>query len=149
MTINDQIRDEKLQYDINREAAKISALSSGKIHIYEYLTGEEILPSNQQQIIEQAKFTYSPLGKAFEKQIKAIENQGQKQIEALKDLKPKEQTKATEGESSNQPKATNTFNDLIKERNSRMNNLYESVDMNKSYFKYEGDTKDVSFFIWI
>ena len=68
MTINDQIRDEKLQYDINREAAKISALSSGKIDKYEYLTGEEILPSNQQQIIEQAKFTYSPLGKAFEKQ---------------------------------------------------------------------------------
>ena len=60
MTINDQIRDEKLQYDINREAAKISALSSGKIHKYEYLTGEDILPSNQQQIIEQAKFTYSP-----------------------------------------------------------------------------------------
>ena len=47
MTINDQIRDEKLQYDINREAAKISALSSGKIHKYEYLTGEEILPPNQ------------------------------------------------------------------------------------------------------
>ena len=61
MTINDQIRDEKLQYDINREAAKISALSSGKIHKYEYLTGEDILPSNQQQIIEQARFTYSPL----------------------------------------------------------------------------------------
>ena len=68
MKINDQIRDEKLQYDINREAAKILALSSGKIHKYEYLTGEDILPSNQQQIIEQAKFTYSPLGKAFEKQ---------------------------------------------------------------------------------
>ena len=66
MTIEDQIRDEKLQYDINREAAKISALSSGKIDKYEYLTGEEILPYNQQQIIEQAKFTYSPLGKAFE-----------------------------------------------------------------------------------
>ena len=65
MTINDQIRDEKLQYDINREAAKISALSSGKIDKYEYLTGEEILPSNQKQIIEQAKFTYSPLGKAY------------------------------------------------------------------------------------
>ena len=63
MTINDQIWDEKLQYDINREAAKESALSSGKIHKYEYLTGEDILPSNQQQIIEQAKFTYSPLGK--------------------------------------------------------------------------------------
>ena len=63
MTINDQIRDEKLQYNINREATKISALSSGKIHKYEYLTGEDILPCYQQQIIEQARFTYSPLGK--------------------------------------------------------------------------------------
>ena len=51
MTINDKIRDEKLQYDINREAAKISALSSGKTHKYEYLTGENRLPSNQQHII--------------------------------------------------------------------------------------------------
>ena len=67
MTINDQIRDEKLQYDINRKAAKVSALSSDKIRKYEYLTGEDILPSNQEQITEQAKFTYSPLGKAFEK----------------------------------------------------------------------------------
>ena len=86
MTINDQIRDEKLQYDLNREAAEIWALSSGKIHKYEYLTGEDVLPSNQQQIIEQAKFTSSPLGKAFEKQIKTIENQGEKQIDALKNL---------------------------------------------------------------
>ena len=85
MAINDQIRDEKLQYDINREAAKISALSSGKIHKYEYLTGEETLPSNQQQIIEQAKFTYSPLEKAFEKQIKTIEDQGEKRIKAIQD----------------------------------------------------------------
>ena len=75
MTINDQIRGEKLQYDINRGAAKISALSSGKIDKYEYLTGKEILPSNQ-QIIGQAKFAYSPLGKAFGKQIKTIEYQG-------------------------------------------------------------------------
>ena len=63
MTIDDQITDEKLQYDINREAAKTSVLSPGKIDKYEYLTGEEILPSNQKQIIEQAKFTYSPLCK--------------------------------------------------------------------------------------
>ena len=83
MRIYDQIKDEKLQYDINREAAKISAWSSGKIDKYEYLTGEEILPSNQKQIIEQANFTYSPLGKAFEKQAKAIEDQGQKQIKAI------------------------------------------------------------------
>ena len=74
MTINDQIEDEKLRYGINREPAKISALSSGKVNKYEYFTGEEILPSNQKLIIEQARFTYSPLGKAFEKQIKTIED---------------------------------------------------------------------------
>ena len=75
---------------INRETAKISALLSGKIDKYEYLTGGEILPSNQQQIIEQVKFTYSPLGKAFEKQRKTIEDQGKKETDALADLKPKE-----------------------------------------------------------
>ena len=87
MTIEDQIKDEKLQYDINREAAKISALSSGKLDKYEYLTGEEIFPSNQQQIIQQAKFNYSPLGKAIEKQIKTIKDQGEKQVVALESLK--------------------------------------------------------------
>ena len=108
MTINDQIRDEKLWYDSNREAAKISALSSGKIHKYECLTAEDIFPSalssgkihkyecltaedifpsNQQQIVEQAWFTYSPLGKAFEKQIKTIEDQEQKQVQAVNTLK--------------------------------------------------------------
>ena len=65
------------------EVAKISALSSGKIDKYEYLTGEEILLSTQQQLIEQAKFTYSLLGKAIEKQQKAIEDQGEKQIKAI------------------------------------------------------------------
>ena len=87
MTINVQIRDQKLQYDINRETAKISALPSGKIHKYEDLTGEDILPYNQQQITEQAKFTYSPLGKAFEEQIKTFEDQGKKQVDALENLK--------------------------------------------------------------
>ena len=59
MTIDDKIRDKKLQYDINREAARISALLSGRIDEYEYLTGKEILPSNQRQITEQAKFAYA------------------------------------------------------------------------------------------
>ena len=85
MNIEDQIKDEKLQYDINREAAKVSALSSGKIDKYEYFTGEEILPSNQQRIIEQANFTHSLLGKAFEKQAKPIEDQGEKQIKSIQD----------------------------------------------------------------
>ena len=118
MTVNDQIR----------QAAKISALSSAKIHKYEYLTGEDILPSNQQQIIEQAKFTYSPLGKAFEKQIKTIEDQGEKQIDALKDLKPKEQTKPIEDKSNNQSKTTIIFNDLISKRQKIMSELHGSVD---------------------
>ena len=91
MTINGQIRDQKLRYDISREAAKISASSSGRVHKYEYLTGQDILPSNQQQIIQQAKFTHSPLGKAFEKQIKTIEDQAQKQVEALNALKSNNQ----------------------------------------------------------
>ena len=60
MTIDDKSKDEKLHYDINREAARISALSSGKTDKYEHLTGEELWPSNQKQTIEQAKFTYSP-----------------------------------------------------------------------------------------
>ena len=64
-----------------------------KFNKYEYLTGEEVLPSNKQQIIEQAKFEYSPLGKAFEKQVKTIEDQGKKQIEALENLKLKEITR--------------------------------------------------------
>ena len=116
MTINEQIKDEKLQYDINREAPKISSLSSGKIQKYEYLTGEDILPSNQQQIIQQAKFTYSLLEKAFEKQIKTIEDQGQKQVDALRNLKPKEETRPTGEESNNKSKAEIIFNKLINER---------------------------------
>ena len=89
MTIDVQIEHEKLKYDINRENAKILALSSGKIDQYEYLTGEEILPSNEKQIIEQFKFTYSPLGKAFQKQTKKFEDQGKNQVDILKTLKPK------------------------------------------------------------
>ena len=86
MTIEDKIRGEKLQYDCNREATNILALSSVKIDQYEYLTGEEKLPSNQRQIIEQAKFAYSPLWKAFEKQTKTIEDQNKKQRKAKKTI---------------------------------------------------------------
>ena len=83
MTTDDKIWDQKRQYDINREAAKISALSSGKIGKYENLRREEILPPDQSKMIKQAKFTYSPLGKALEKQTKTVEDQGTKQVEAL------------------------------------------------------------------
>ena len=76
----------KLQYDINREAPKISASLSGKIDKYEYLAGEQILPSDKSRIIQQAKFTNSPPDKAFEK--KTIEEQGEKQVKVLNYLKP-------------------------------------------------------------
>ena len=78
MTIDDKIRNEKLQYNIKREAETL-ALSSGKIDKYEYLTGEEIIPPDQRRVIEQAKFTYSLLGKTLGKQIKTIEDQGKNQ----------------------------------------------------------------------
>ena len=78
MTIDDQIRDERLQYDINKEAAKISALLSGKLDKCEYLTSKKILPSKKKKKKkkkkEQAKFAYSPLGNTFETQIKTIED---------------------------------------------------------------------------
>ena len=67
MRIDDKVRVEILQYDINREAAKVAALSHRKIDKYEYLRSEEILPPDQRRVVEQAKFVYSPLGKAFEK----------------------------------------------------------------------------------
>ena len=87
---------------------------------FEYLTGEEILPSNQQQLIEQAKFTYSPLGKAFEKQIKTIEGQGNKQIDALADLKHKE-IKSRETKS-------NEYNDCFLYEMSKIRETYEPTD---------------------
>ena len=77
----------KIACNIKKEAANISTLSSDKIDKYEYRTGKEILPSEQSRITEQAMFTYSPLGKAFQKQIKTIEDQGIKQVTALKALK--------------------------------------------------------------
>ena len=80
MAIDGKITDDKLQHDINREAAKMPALLSGQSDKYEYLTGDEIVAPDQRRVIEQAKFTYF----AFEKQIKAVEDQGEKQIKALK-----------------------------------------------------------------
>ena len=135
MTTEDQIKDKKLHYDNNREAAKISALSSGKIDKYEYLTGEEILPSNQRQIIEQAN--YSPLGKAFEKQIKTIEDQGNKQVQALEILKPKE-TKPIE----EKPHEYSSYflNGLAKIRESD-----EPIDYNNLIYYFKGDSTPKNF----
>ena len=129
MTIEDQIRNDKLQYDINREAAKISTLSSGKIEKYEYLTGEEILPSTKQQIIEQAKFTYSPLGKAFDKQTKTIKDQGKKQIDALADLKPKEIKK--------RETKSNEYGNYFLYGLAKIRESYEPVDFNYLTYNFK------------
>ena len=128
MTIEDQIKDEKLQYDINREAAKISALSSGKIHKYEYLTGEEILPSNQQQIIQQAKFTYSSLGKAFEKQIKTIEDQGKKQVKAIQDKQIVNINKDDYKDKLLLSKEREIFKDIYNKRLDKIEELNNKID---------------------
>ena len=134
MTIEDKIKDEKLQYDINREATKISALSSGKIDKYEYLTGEEILPSNQQQIIEEAKFTYSPLGKAFEKQTKTIEEQGEKQIKAIKDSTIKKYI------------PENILNDEAKKELDKISKIEKNVDREKLVYKTNIRTYEIQNF---
>ena len=160
MTIEDQIKDEKLQYDINREAAKISALSSSKIDKYEYLTGEEILPSNQQQIIEQAKFTYSPLGKAFEKQTKTIEYKREKQIKAIQDKSIKNTKKYYDYDNYYReelliPKERETFRDIYNDRLKQLQLTSHNVDYNNLGYEFitSGDRyqfdriKDLSVFL--
>ena len=86
------------------------------------------------------------MGKAFEKQIKTIEDQGKKQVDALENLKPKEETKPIKDIPNNQSRATIIFNDLINKRKELMSELYDSVDYNNLKFEYVGPTKDVSFY---
>ena len=148
MTVNDQIRDKKLQYDIDRKAAEISAKSSGKLHKYEYLTGEDILPSNQQQIIEQAKFTYSPLGKAFEKQIKTIEDQGEKQIKAIQDQGQVKTFKKYAYDAEDTPfisQQKEIFNELVDERRKKITDLDEKVNSDDLIYRYKGNSPDLNF----
>ena len=113
MAIDDKIREEKLQYIINREAAKIS---SDKIDKYECLTSKEILPSNQRQIIEQATFTYSPLGKALEKQIKTIEDHGKQLVKS-----------SSKRESLTLLKQKEIFEELANERINEIQNLSKQL----------------------
>ena len=131
MIIDDQIKDEKLQNNINREAAKIYALSSGEIRKYEYLTGEDTLPSNQQQIIEQAKITYSPLGKASDKQTKTINDQGEKQVEALNNLKP-----------DNKKISIKKCAYYNKERFEKIINLHRDLKRDDLIYRSKGNTSD-------
>ena len=147
MTIEDQIKDEKLQYDINREAAKISALSSGKIDKYEYLTGGEILPSNQQQLIQQAKFTYSPLGKALEKQIKTIEDQGKKQVKAIQDNKQLVNINDDDGYKDKLllSRERKIFKDIYNKRIDKIEELNNKIDYNDLNYFFVGTGDKYSF----
>ena len=145
MTIEDQIKDEKLQYDINREAAKISALSSGKIDKYEYLTGEEILPSNQQQIIQQAKFDYSPLGKALEKQIKTIEDQGKKQVQAIQDNKQIVNKDDDYKDKLLLSREREIFKDIYNKRLDKIEELNNKIDYNNLNYVVVGTGDKYSF----
>ena len=150
MSINDQIRNEKLQNDINKEAAKTSALSSGKLHKYEYLTGEDILPSTRQQIIEQTKFTYSPLGKAFEKQIKTIEEQWKEQIKPIKEQRMPETIERYTYDTEDSPfiskqKKKKIFNKLVDERREKINDLDNKVNNDDLIYRCKGNTDDLKF----
>ena len=115
---------------------KISALSSGKLDKYEYLTGEEILPSNQQQIIQQAKFNYSPLGKALKKQRETIEDQGEKQVDALK-------TSYKKLLSIKDFVPTEKFNPEIIAEIKRIQEIEINVDRDKMF--YEGTSRNYDF----
>ena len=150
MTIDDQIKYEKLQYDINREAAKISALLPGKINKCEYLTGEKILPSNQKQIIEQAKFTYCSLGKAFKKQTKTIQDQGKKQVDILKTLNAKKLETVKDNKCDyieELLKYKEIFDDLSKERIGEICNASKQIDFNNLTYKFKDENLDPIHFI--
>ena len=148
MTIDDQIRNEKLQHDIDEEAAKISALSSGKLHKYEYLAGEDMLPSNQQQIIEQTKFTYSTLGKAFEKQIKTIEDLGEKRIKAIKEQIMFE-TIEKYAYNAEDPlyisKQKEIFNKIVDEWRKKIDDLDNKINNDDLIYRYKGNTDNLKF----
>ena len=79
MTVDDKIRGENSTTRYKQKDIK---------NVGEFiLTGGEILPSDSSRVMEQTKFTYSPLGEAIEKQIKTVENHGEKQIKAINDNK--------------------------------------------------------------
>ena len=125
MATDDNIRGEQLQYDIKREAAKISALSFGKINKYEYLTDEEILSSDQSKVIEQAKFTNSPLGKAFQKQKKQVGV-----VTPLEIPNKRDELKKIEGIFPQ-----NMMNDLICEKLKEIFNLQDNIKTDDLRYK--------------
>ena len=107
-------------------------MSSKKLNKYEYLTGEEILLSNEKQMIEQANFTYYPLGKAFEKRIKTTEVQGEKQIKAIQNQGQVKTIKKYAYDDEDSPlisKQKEIFNKLVDERLDEITKLDKKLTM--------------------
>ena len=113
----------------SRESKKISSSSFGKIDKYEYLTSEEILSPDQRRVIDQATFAYSPLEKAFENQTKTLEDQGIKEIEALKALKPKEGLKALKPEENQELESIEGFFP----KNMRTDEIKNEIEENRKW----------------
>ena len=129
MKIDDKFRDEILQCDINGEAAEISVLSSGKIDKY-----EEILPSNQRQVIKQAKLTYSPLGKVFEIQTKTIEERGIKQKDVITNQNERLATNKDDHKDGHKDIYKEIFDKIVKEKFDEIKDL--TYEINHDYLTY-------------
>ena len=140
MTIDHKIRDKKLQYDINREEAKYQHYHLEKLTNMNFYIGEEILPLDQRRVIEQAKFSHSPLGKAFEKQTKMIEDQGEKQIEALEEYGKQLIKSSGEKDSLEILKQKEIFDELVNETKFETNKSNEEIDFNNLTYYYTGKT---------
>ena len=145
--MDDEIKDEKLQYDISREAAKTSALSSWKADKYEFLTDEEVPSPDQRSAIEQAKFTYYPLGKAFEKLTKTIEDQGEKQIKAL-EKHGKQLVKYNKEKESSMHSKQKKILELANKRMQDIQDLSKQIDWNNSTYRYEVNTTPKAFIVY-
>ena len=124
-------------------------ISSGKIDKYEYLTGKEILPSDQRRVIEQAKFTYSPLGKALEKQTNVLEDQGKKQRKACEEHGKQLIKSSGEKDSLELLKEKEIFDELVHERRFEINKSSEVIYFNNLTYYYTGKSAPKYFVCFI
>ena len=148
MTIDDKIRDEKLRYEINREAAKISVKTLDTPYKYETLTSEKIIHSDQKQLIEQIKFKYGPLGKALEKQTKTFEDQGEKQIKVIQYQRHVKTIKKYAFDDECSPrisKQKEIFNEVADKRLNEITELDKNVNLDDLIYRYKGNTSNEEF----
>ena len=134
MTVTDQIKiiENKIkanqaQYDLDRLTAKISALSSGELRKYEYLTGEDLgyIPS----VFEQTKFDYSPLGKVFNKGLDDKEDEKEGLLKKLKNIEENQNVNSTDKnkKTNDESESTSVKSELSKKTSVRDDELERSV----------------------